>query len=113
MRELANTAARSAIDLHVRQRTVRKAIGKLVGACATVTASFVVGYWAFRVPSLPAMVAAGIGGCVGCYWTWAALRRLAALRRINQAQLQAEQALAAEAAAAQSIPAVAIENPVA
>jgi hypothetical protein len=111
MRELANTAARSAIDLHVRQRTVRKAIGKLVGACSTVTASFVLGYWTYQVQSLPAMVAAGIGGAAGAYWTWAAIRRLRTLHRLNRAQLEAEQAKAAEANAV-SLAVVTPENPI-
>jgi hypothetical protein len=84
MRELANTAARSAIDRHVRQHTGKQAAGKLVGACLTVLASGVVGYWAARAHSLPAGVAAAIGGCVGVHWTWAAFRRLTTLRRLNQ-----------------------------
>jgi hypothetical protein len=92
MRELANTAARSAIDRHVRQHTVRQAVGKLIGAFATVTASIVLGYWAYRVQSLPATAAAGIGGSVGGYWTWAAFRRLGVLRRLNQAQAKAAKA---------------------
>lgn len=84
MRELANTAARSAIDQHVRQHTGRQATGKLLGACLTVASSVAVGYWAIRAFSLPAAVAAIIGGCAGSYWTWAAFKRLAALRRLNE-----------------------------
>lgn len=99
MRELANTAARSAIDRHVRQSTVRKAYGKLVGACSTVTASLVLGYWAWHVQSFPASVAGGIGGAVGGYWTLTAIRRLATLRRLNREQLKAEQAKAAQSQA--------------
>ena len=88
MRELANTAARSAIDRHVRQHTGRQVWGRLIGAGMTVTASLVVGFWAARAHSLPAAVAAAIGGGLGGYWSWAAFRRLAALRRINRVQLE-------------------------
>jgi hypothetical protein len=84
MRELANTAARSAIDRHVRQHTGKQAAGKLLGAGLTIVASGLLGYWAVRAASLPAGVAAVIGGCAGCYWTWAAYRRLTAFRRLNQ-----------------------------
>jgi hypothetical protein len=84
MRELANTAARSAIDRHVRQHTGKQAAGKLVGAGLTIAASGLVGYWALRANSLPACVAAFIGGCAGCYWTLAAFKRLSTLRRLNQ-----------------------------
>jgi hypothetical protein len=84
MRELANTAARSAIDRHVRQHTGRQALGKLFGALLTVAFSGVVGYWSLRAQSLGAGVAALLGGGLGFYWTWAAVRRLAVLRRLNQ-----------------------------
>jgi hypothetical protein len=90
MRELANTAARSAIDRHVRQHTGRQALGKLIGACLTVLASSVLGYWAWRVQTLQAYVGAGIGGALGAYWTWAAIRRLIALRRLNVTQQRPE-----------------------
>jgi hypothetical protein len=89
MRELANTAARTAIDRHVRQHTGKQAAGKLLGAFLTVAASSLLGYWAVRVQSLPAGAGSLIGGSVGAYWTWAAIKRLASLRRLNQLAGQA------------------------
>jgi hypothetical protein len=86
MRELANSAARSAIDKHVRKHTGKQVTGKLFGACLTVCTSLVLGYWAWKAQSLPATVAAAIGSCIGLYWMWAAIRRLFSLMRLNRPQ---------------------------
>ena len=104
MRELANTAARSAIDKHVRKHTGKQATGKLFGACLTVCASLVLAYWAWYGQSLPATVGAAIGGCVGLYWTWAAVRRLFSLMRLNQEQPAVEDEAAEELAPVEPTP---------
>jgi hypothetical protein len=84
MRELANTAARTAIDQHVRKHTGRQAAGRLVAAGLTISTSVLLSYWAWRAHSLQAGVAAGIGGSVGMYWTFAALRRLFGAMRLSR-----------------------------
>jgi len=81
MRELANTAARTAIDSHVRKRKGRQATGKLFGASATLVLSTVLGYWAWQLQSFDAGAAASIGGVVGLYWSLSAAGRLFGLRR--------------------------------
>ena len=84
MRELANTAARTAIDRHVRKHTGRQAAGRLVAAGLTISTSILLSYWAWRAHSLEAGVAAGIGGSIGIYWTLAALRRLFGAMRLSR-----------------------------
>jgi len=84
MRELANTAARTAIDRHVRKHTGRQAAGRLVAAGLTIATSVLLGYWAWQSHSLQAGVGAGIGGGIGIYWTLAALRRLFGAMRLNR-----------------------------
>jgi hypothetical protein len=84
MRDLANSAARSAIDRHVRKHTGKQVAGKLTGAFLTVTASGLLSYWAWKTNSFQAAVGAGIGGAAGAYWTLAAIRRLFGLMRLNK-----------------------------
>ena len=84
MRDLANSAARTAIDQHVRRNTSQRATQKLFGACITVGYSLVLAYWAWRVHSLQAAIGAGFGGAIGGYWTLAALRRLSGLKRLDR-----------------------------
>jgi hypothetical protein len=84
MRELANTAARTAIDRHVRTRTGRQAAGRLLSSSLTIATSVLLSYWAWRAHSLQAAVGAGIGGFVGLYWTLAALRRLFGAMRLSR-----------------------------
>lgn len=89
MRDLANSAARSAIDRHVRKHTGRQAAGKLFTALLTVAASCLLSYWAWKTFSLQAAVGAGIGGLAGVYWMMAAIRRLTGAIRLNQPQTEA------------------------
>jgi hypothetical protein len=84
MRDLANTAARSAIDRHVRKNTSRQAAGRLFSACLTVAASLLLAYWAWKAFSLQAAVGAAIGGFAGAYWVLAALRRIFSIMRLNK-----------------------------
>lgn len=84
MRELANSAARSAIDQHVRRLSGQQAAGRMVGACLTVGTSLLLAYWAWRTRSLGAGVGAAIGGAVGAYWSLAAVRRMLTVIRLNR-----------------------------
>jgi hypothetical protein len=86
MRELANTAARTAIDSHARKRKGKQATTKLFGATATIILSAVLGYWAWRLQSFDAAGAAAIGGLVGLYWCLSAVGRLFGLRRERTAE---------------------------
>jgi hypothetical protein len=83
---LANTAARRAIDRHVRKHTGRQAAGRLVGAGLTIATSVLLGYWAWKGHSVQAGAGAAIGGGVGIYWTLAAFRRLFGAMRLNRPQ---------------------------
>jgi len=84
MRDLANSAARTAIDQHVRKHSSRRATQKLLGACVTVGCSLVLAYWAWQLHSLQAAIGAGVGGAIGSYWTMAALRRLSGIKRLDR-----------------------------
>jgi hypothetical protein len=84
MRDLANSAARTAIDQHVRLHTSKRATQRLLGACLTVACSACLAVWAWRVQSLHAAAGACAGGAIGAYWTLAALRRLSGLKRLQR-----------------------------
>ena len=86
MRDLANTAARTAIETHIRKHTGRQAIGKLVTATLISATSTVLGYWAWKSHSLAAGVGAGVGAAAGLFWTLAALRRIVNVMRRNRQQ---------------------------
>ncbi len=86
MRDIANSAARSAIDRHVRKHTGQQATGRLFGACLTVALSAGLGYWAWKTGSLQAAAGAIIGGGLGLHWLLSAARRLFKLRRLNTPQ---------------------------
>ena len=84
MRDLANSAARSAIDQHVRKHTGKQATNRMIGAVLTLTASTVLGYFAWQDSSVQAGAGAIIGGGLGVYWLLAALRRVLKLMRLNR-----------------------------
>jgi len=86
MRDLANTAARSAIDHHVRKHTGQQATGRLLGALLTVGLSAALGCWGWQTNSIMAAAGALIGGGLGAHWLLSAVRRLSKLRRLNAAQ---------------------------
>jgi len=86
MRDLANSAARSAIDRHVRKHTGQQAAGRLMGAFLTVGLSAGLGFWAWKSNSLQAAAGAIIGGGLGMHWLLSAARRLFKLRRLNAPQ---------------------------
>jgi hypothetical protein len=81
MRELANTAARTAIDRHARKHKGKQATSKLFGASGTVALSAVLAYWAWNLQSPQVGAAAGIGVIMGLYWSLSAAGRLFGLRR--------------------------------
>jgi len=89
MRDLANAAARSAIDEHVRKNTSKEvtgkeAAGRLFTALLISAISVLLGYLAWRAVSLQAAAFAAIGGIAGAYWTLAALRRLLSALRLSR-----------------------------
>jgi hypothetical protein len=86
MRDIANTAARSAIDRHVRKHTGQQAAGRLLGACLTVSLSAGLGFWAWKTGSLQAAAGSIIGGGLGLHWLLSAARRLFKLRHLNALQ---------------------------
>jgi hypothetical protein len=88
MREVANSAARSAIDQHVRKHSGKIAVGKLVGASLTIAASILLGYWAWRTDQLTAKVGAGIGAGVGLQWLMQGMRRVLNLMRLDRQQIE-------------------------
>jgi hypothetical protein len=90
MRELANDAARHAIERHIRKHTGKQATGKLLAAGLTVAASLVLAYWAWKGHSLRAALGALMGAGIGTYWTIGAIRRIANVMRLNRPQPQTE-----------------------
>jgi hypothetical protein len=96
MRDLANSAARTAIDQHIRQHTSRRATQRLLGAFVIVVLSLAMGYWAWRIHSFQAALGAGLGGAIGSYWTLTALRRLSGLKRLDRETVRPATTPAAE-----------------
>lgn len=90
MRDLANSAARTAIDQHIRQHTSRRATKRLFGAFVIVGLSVAMAYWAWRIHSFQAGLGAGLGCAIGSYWTMMALRRLSGLKRLDRETVQIE-----------------------
>ena len=81
MRELANSAARTAIVHHERRSGGQLALAKAVGALLTLACSGIAAYFAYRTQSLYAGIGAAIGGLAGCYWGGkAALQALQAMK---------------------------------
>lgn len=76
LREVANVAARLAVDRHVRKQTGKKAASKLLGGLLTSSGGVAAAYWAWRAGSLPGLVGAGIGGLTGVVWVVTSLRQL-------------------------------------
>jgi hypothetical protein len=81
MRELANSAARTAIVHHERKSGGKLAFTKAVGAGLTLVCSGVAAYFAHRMQSLYGGIGAAIGGLAACYWGGkAALHAVKAMR---------------------------------
>jgi hypothetical protein len=73
MREVANSAARTAIVKHARTSGGKLALAKSVGAVLTLVCSLVAAYFAYRTNSMYAGIGAAIGGLAACYWGGKAL----------------------------------------
>lgn len=76
MRELANSAARSAIEKHHQKSHGKQAAGRLLGAGILLLGSALLGYWAWHTHSLLAAIAAGIGLLCGTLWALRGFGRL-------------------------------------
>jgi hypothetical protein len=68
MRELANSAANAAIDLHVRNKDRTHANRKLLGACFALGGSVVLSFVSWEAGSLPGMAGAVTGCSIAAYW---------------------------------------------
>jgi chromosome segregation ATPase len=68
MRELANSAARTAIVKHQKRSGSRQALMQSVGAMLTLVCGLVAAFGAYYFRSLPGAIAAGIGLAVALYW---------------------------------------------
>jgi hypothetical protein len=80
MRELANNAARTAIDHHLRRYNHRQVTGKLLGAGFCLAAGGFLGYCAWRQPSLITAAGAALSAAL------AALRLATGLRFFSKAR---------------------------
>jgi hypothetical protein len=86
MRDLANSAARSAIDQHVRKHTGRQAASRLTGAIVTLCCSIALGFFAWHQNLIYAAAGSVIGGGLAIYWMAIAMRRFSKLRRLTREQ---------------------------
>lgn len=93
MRELANTAARSAIDRHAKRRGGKKAFARVALAAVTFLLSAALAYCSWLSDFLPGAIASGIGIFVSTAWClWAILPP----RRRSAADLPKESEAAAK-----------------
>jgi hypothetical protein len=76
MRELANSAARSAIATHQQKHTSKRATGKLIGSLVVLALSLGLVFVAWQASSLAAAIGAGVGIAVSCWGMSAGLWRL-------------------------------------
>jgi hypothetical protein len=90
MRDVANDAARNAIETHIRKHTGRQAAGRLFTAVLIIGISSVLAWWAWRFHSQPAGIGAGVGAAAGLLSTLAALRRIASVMQLNRPTRQNE-----------------------
>ena len=84
MRELANSAARSAIAKHQRKTTGKHVTGRLVGIGVVLAASGALAYWAWSIPSITAAVGASVGFTASLYWCTRALGRMMSSARLHR-----------------------------
>ena len=99
MRELANTAARGAIQKHYQKSDNKVVAGKLFAAGILLLGSALLGYWAWQIGSITAAAGAGIGLLTGSLWALRGFSRL-----LNSLKLSRPQDPPAEAAAEQKVP---------
>jgi hypothetical protein len=84
MRELANSAANAAINLHGRNKDRSRANRKLLGACLTLSASVVLSYFSWEAGSMPGMAGAVAGCSIAAYWMLGAAQGFIRLKSGNQ-----------------------------
>jgi hypothetical protein len=84
MRELANTAARSAIDHHIRRHTNRQAMGKLLGAGVCLAAGGFLGYTAWQQPTSLTIAGATLSLSLAALWFATGLRNLSKARQLDR-----------------------------
>ncbi|MEX2175311.1 MAG: hypothetical protein WD872_13195 [Pirellulaceae bacterium] len=121
MRELANSAARTAIVKHARRSGGRAALAQSLGAVMTLGCGALAAYWAWRTHSLPAGAGAGIGLAAALYWGGkAAWRGFGAMRLrapqwakpVTTAEIPVASAATVAPVIAKSVPAPADASPV-
>jgi hypothetical protein len=76
MREVANTAARSAIERHYQNSRGDRGTGRLFAAGFVLLVSALLGCWAWQTSSVPAAVGAGIALLAGGLWAMRGFGRL-------------------------------------
>lgn len=108
MRELANSAARSAIATHQQKHTSKRATGKLIGSAAVLAISLLLCFLAWYAWSLAAAIGAALGLAVSGWGMSAGLWRLLQSMQLKQpgekrvVEREAPQAAPAVPAAADS-----------
>lgn len=110
MRELANTAARTAIEKHHQKSGNKQVAFKLLGAGVLLLGSALLAYWAWQMSSVTAAVGAAIGLLTGTLW---ALRGF--IRFLNAIKLSRPQPAPADASptADDAVPMAPAETPLA
>ncbi len=83
MRELANSAARTAIVKHQKRSGSQQAMMQSVGALLTLVCGLVAAFGAYYFHSLPGAIAAGIGLAVALYWGGKAAIRVLGLMMLK------------------------------
>jgi uncharacterized coiled-coil DUF342 family protein len=83
MRELANSAARSAINTHARRLTGKSAAARFGAGLLMSGFSAAVAYWAWTLHLMPAVIGAVAGLLLGTCWLLGALGRLIGMMRLR------------------------------
>jgi hypothetical protein len=97
MRELGNSAARSAIETHHQKSGNKQVAGRLLAAGVVLLGSALLGYWAWEISSVTAGVGAAIGLLVGSLWALRGFARLLGSLRLTRPQPLAEEPAPADA----------------
>jgi hypothetical protein len=83
MRELANSAARTAIAKHHRKHTNKKATSKILGAGALLVCSLLLGGWAWYTWTLIPAIGAAVGLSISSLWCCLAIVRMLRAMRLH------------------------------
>jgi hypothetical protein len=98
MREVANTAARTAIEQHHQKSGNKQVAFRLLGAGVLLLVSALLGYWAWQMSSITAAVGAGIGLLTGSLWALRGFVRMLSTLKLSRPQPAADALPAADAA---------------